>query len=76
MSIYEMKSKLRPVVDLGKRRRYMTLSLWSRILYINHGPETNFICQGVPCVYVITSYHVKKLENRKGLTFFRMQLGQ
>ena len=69
MSTYEMKLKLRPVIDPDKRRQYMTPSLWLDTLYLNYRPETNFICQGVWCIYVITLYHVKKLENGKGLTF-------
>ena len=40
-----MKSKLRPVIAPDKRRRYMTLSLWSRTFI--YGPETNFVCQRV-----------------------------
>ena len=69
MSTYGMKSKLRPVIAPHKKRQYMALSLWSRNLSVIYGPETNFICQGVSPIYVITSCHARKLKNRKGLIF-------
>ena len=37
---YGMKLKLGPVITLDKRRRYMTLSLWSQTVYVIYGPET------------------------------------
>ena len=42
-----MMSQLRPMIAPDKRRRYMTLSLWSSTLYVIYGLETSFICQRV-----------------------------
>ena len=69
-----MKSKLRPVITPDKKRRHMTLSLWSGTLYVICRLETNFISQFPHLSYnFIPCQEFRKQETTN---FFRVKLGQ